>query len=237
METDKSVQNTNNFTTPQGKQVVGSKTRSVSGPLVYRSLEGIEKQRPQEVAHMYVDTAMAGDPSDDWDSEQRMRWGKFLNLANKHRSGGDVLQAMELIEVDMEGTKDQTNQEDDTCIQKLKESLFDQIEIGKRLLHGLEFIEGENETASGFPVDRSMEEPEKQEPQIIAQLYAGSAESIDPVDAQDCEKRLRWENFLKLADEPEIERGILQNTDLVEEIMGEAKEQTRQVEGSGFESL
>jgi hypothetical protein len=55
-------------------------------------------------------------------------------------------------------------------------------------------------------------------------LYADSAESIDPVDAQDCEKRLRWENFLKLADEPEIERGILQNTDLVEEIMGEAKE-------------
>jgi hypothetical protein len=63
-------------------------------------------------------------------------------------------------------------------------------------------------------------------------LYAGSAESVDPVDAQDCEQRLRWENFLKLVDEQETGVDILQNTNL-----GEAKEQTRQVEGGGFESL
>jgi hypothetical protein len=109
METDKSVQNTNNFTTPQGKQIAGSKTKTVSGPLVDMSLEGMEKQRPQEVAHMYVDSAKAGDPSDDWDNEQKVRWEKFLNLADKHMSWGDVLQVVELIEVDMKGTKDQTH--------------------------------------------------------------------------------------------------------------------------------
>jgi hypothetical protein len=52
----------------------------------------------------------AGDLSDSWDNEQRMRWVKFMNLADEQKLGEDILQAMELIEVDVEETKDQTEQ-------------------------------------------------------------------------------------------------------------------------------
>jgi hypothetical protein len=134
METDKSVQNTNNFTTPQGKQVTGSRPKTVLGVSVDRSLEEIEKQEPQDVAHIYADSAKASDLSDSWDNEQRMRWVKFMNLADEQKLGEDILQAMELIEVDVEETKDQTEQGGEICIEKLQESLPDHIETRKKLL-------------------------------------------------------------------------------------------------------
>jgi hypothetical protein len=97
-----------------------------------RDLEETKKQEPHDIVHMYADSDKADDSSDAQDSDQRLRWEGFLNLADGQKLGEDVLQAMELVDETREETKEQTTQVDKIYTKRLYESLADQIEAGKR---------------------------------------------------------------------------------------------------------